>query len=208
MKQAIDTIIFDLGGVLVDWNPEHLYKKVFKGDTKKMKWFLSNVCTPEWNLAHDAGQKIADGEATKIAEFPEYESEIRAFYTDWEQMFSGTIQENVALFKQFKASNNYKVYALTNWSAEKWDKAIELFPFFNDFDGVVVSGQEKCRKPSKKIFQIIFDRFQITPEKAVFIDDNKENIEAANNLNLNGIHFKNPQQLQEDLKLLNVEFNI
>lgn len=208
MKQEIDTIIFDLGGVLVDWNPEYLYQHIFKDDPAKMDWFLSNVCTPEWNLAHDAGQKIADGEALKIAEFPEYETEIRAFYTDWEQMFHGTIEKNVELFHYFKASKDYKVYALTNWCAEKWDKAIELFPFFKEFDGVVVSGQEKCRKPSEKIFQIIFDRFQITPEKAVFIDDNKENIEASIKLKLNGIHFQNHEQLIQELKNLNVKHQI
>ncbi|MFD1293878.1 HAD family hydrolase [Lutibacter holmesii] len=205
MKQQIDTIIFDLGGVLVDWNPTYLYQQIFKDNPEKMAWFLNNVCTPEWNLAHDAGQKIADGEAQKIAEFPEYETEIRAFYTDWEHMFKGTLEKNVALFKHFKASKDYRVFALTNWSAEKWDKAIELFPFFNDFDGVVVSGQEKCRKPSEKIFQIIFERFQITPEKAVFIDDNKENIEASNQLKLNGIHFQNHEQLLQDLKDLNIK---
>ena len=205
MKEQIDTIIFDLGGVLVDWNPKYLYQQIFKDDPEKMEWFLTNVCTPEWNLAHDAGQKIADGEALKIAEFPEYETEIKAFYTDWEQMFAGTFKKTVELFKYFKASENYKVYALTNWSAEKWDKAIELFPFFNDFDGAVVSGQEKCRKPSEKIFNIIFDRFQITPEKAVFIDDNKENVEASRTLKLNGIHYKNHDQLMHDLEALNIK---
>lgn len=205
MKQKIDTIIFDLGGVLVDWNPEHLYRNIFKNDPEKMEWFLTNVCTPEWNLAHDAGRLIAEGEAIKIAEFPEYESEIRAFYTDWEQMFSGTIQKNVEIFHQLKASDNYKVYALTNWCAEKWDKAIELFPFFNDFDGVVVSGQEKCRKPSKKIFDILFERFSISPEKAIFIDDNKENVEASIKLNVNGIHFKKEDDLKKQLQEFKVQ---
>ena len=205
MKQEIDTIIFDLGGVLVDWNPKHLYQHIFKDDPLKMEWFLTHVCTPDFNLAHDAGQKIAVGEALKIAEFPEYETEIKAFYKDWEHMFNGTLEKNVELFQYFKASDDYKVYALTNWSAEKWDKAKELFPFFNDFDGVVVSGQEKCRKPSEKIFQIIFDRFQITPEKAVFIDDNKENVEASIQLKLNGIHFQNHEQLIQELNLLHVK---
>lgn len=206
MNKEIDTIIFDLGGVLVDWNPEYLYRHIFKDDPKKMNWFLTHVCTPEWNLAQDAGRTIAEGEAVKIAEFPEYEFEIKAFYKDWEQMFSGTIQKNVDLFQQLKKSGNYKVYALTNWSAEKWDKAIELFPFFKDFDGVVVSGQEKFRKPSKEIFDFIFNKFTISPEKAVFIDDNKENIEASLKLKLNGIHFKSHEQLIKELIVLNVKY--
>ena len=198
MEQQIDTIIFDLGGVLVDWNPENIFRKVFKNESK-MKWFLENVCTPAWNLEQDNGRKIADGVALKIAEFPEYETEIKLFYNDWEHMFSGTIKENVALFQQLKANKNYKVYALTNWSAEKWDKALELFPFFNEFDGVVVSGQEKCIKPNPEIYNLIFNRFQITPEKTLFIDDNLDNIIAAQKLKLNGIHFKRNTNLKEAL---------
>jgi 2-haloacid dehalogenase len=196
MEQQIDTIIFDLGGVLVDWNPEYVYRKVFNNKSK-MKWFLENVCTSEWNLEQDTGRTIAEGVAIKIAEFPEYETEIKLFYKDWEYMFSGIIEENVQLFQQLKANKNFKVYALTNWCAEKWDKALELFPFFNEFDGVVVSGQEKCRKPFPEIYNILFNRFQITPENAIFIDDNLDNIIAARQLNLNGIHFTNNTNLKE-----------
>jgi 2-haloacid dehalogenase len=162
-----------------------------------MKWFLENVCTSEWNLEQDTGRTIAEGVAIKIAEFPEYETEIKLFYKDWEYMFSGIIEENVQLFQQLKANKNFKVYALTNWCAEKWDKALELFPFFNEFDGVVVSGQEKCRKPFPEIYNILFNRFQITPENAIFIDDNLDNIIAARQLNLNGIHFTNNTNLKE-----------
>ncbi|SDW73315.1 2-haloacid dehalogenase [Lutibacter oricola] len=200
----IDTVIFDLGGVLVDWNPEHLYLKAFNGDTKKMNWFLTNVCTPEWNMEQDAGRTIAEAEKIKIAEYPQYEELIKLFYKDWEFMFKGVIKENVELFKRLKASENYKVYALTNWSAEKWDKALELFPFFKDFDGVVVSGQEKCRKPFDKIYKIIIDRFNISPEKAIFIDDNFDNAQSAKRLGINGIHFKNIKQLNTDLASFNI----
>ena len=121
-------------------------------------------------------------------------------------MFSGPIKENVALFKKLKTSGKYKIYALTNWSAEKWGLALKLFPFFNDFDGVVVSGQEKCRKPFSSIYNIILNRYKINPENAVFIDDNKENVLSAIQLKLNGIHYQNPQQLLQNLKILNVTF--
>jgi 2-haloacid dehalogenase len=204
MKHAIDTIIFDLGGVLVDWNPEYIYRNIFKGNESKMTWFLNNVCTPTWNLEQDSGRKIADGVALKIAEFPEYETEIKLFYDKWEFMFSGIIEENVQLFKQLKARKNYKLYALTNWCAEKWDKALELFPFFNEFDGVVVSGQEKCRKPFPEIYNILLNRFEITPENSIFIDDNFQNIIAAKKFNINGIHFKSDTNLKETLKLFSV----
>lgn len=206
MKHKIDTIIFDLGGVLVDWKPEYVYRKKFNGDEKKVQWFLNTVCTPEWNIEQDGGRTIEEAVKIKIAEFPQYEESIRIFYDEWEYMFSGPIVENVELFKKLKASGNYKIYALTNWSAEKWNKALELFPFFNDFDGVIVSGQEKTRKPYSKIYNIILNRFHITPEKAIFIDDNYENVEASKKLNIHGIHYKNLIQLKKILKNYKIEF--
>lgn len=199
MKCKIDTIIFDLGGVLVDWKPEYLYRKIFNGDEEKVQWFLNNICTSAWNAEQDGGRTIEEAQNLKITEFPEHEDLIRLYYNQWHQMFSGSIAENVALFKSLKSSRNYRIYALTNWSAEKWDKALELFPFFNDFDGVVVSGQEKTRKPFPKIFNIIIDKYAITPEKTIFIDDSEENIKAAIALKFHGIHYVSPRQLQKEL---------
>lgn len=206
MTYNIDTIIFDLGGVLVDWKPEYLYRKVFNGNEKKVKWFLKNVCTSAWNAEQDGGRTIEEGIKYKIAEFPEHEELIRLYYEQWHQMFSGPIEENVELFKKLKASGNYKIYALTNWSAEKWDKALELFPFFKFFDGVVVSGQEKMRKPFPEIYKLTVDKFAINPEKAIFIDDNEENVIAAMALKINGIHYKSPQQLLCELQAYKLIF--
>lgn len=204
MKHLIDTIIFDLGGVLVDWNPEYIYKDIFNGNEEKMHWFLSNVCTPQWNIEQDAGRLIADGVSLKISEYPEYKKEIELFYTEWEYMFKGAIQENVELFNYLKSTGNYKIYALTNWSAEKWDKALELFPFFKEFDNVIVSGKEKCRKPFPEIYNLMLNRFNITPEKALFIDDNLDNIKAAKKLSINGIHFKKNDNLHEKFQVFNI----
>lgn len=200
----IDTIIFDLGGVLVDWKPEYVYRKVFNNDEKKVQWFLNTVCTPDWNIEQDAGRTIEEAVNLKIKEFPQYEEWIRLYYNEWHNMFSGPIKKNLALFKKLKQSENYKIYALTNWSAEKWKLALKLFPFFNDFDGAVVSGQEMCRKPFHKIYNIIINRYKISPENAVFIDDNKENILSAIQLKFNGIHYQNHQQLLENLSALRV----
>lgn len=202
MNTKIDTLIFDLGGVLVDWNPQYLYRKIFNNDEQKVTWFLNNVCTPDWNAAQDAGRTIAEANALKIVEFPQYEKEILSFYERWEEMFSGPITENVKLFKKLKVSGNYKIYALTNWSAEKWDKGVALFPFFKDFDGVVVSGQEKMRKPFPEIYKLILKRYAITPIKTIFIDDNMENIVTANSLNINGIHFTKNLSLTQKLNSL------
>ncbi len=172
---------------------------MFNGNEKKVQWFLGNICTSAWNAEQDGGRTIEEAENIKIAEFPEHEDLIRIYYNQWHQMFSGPIEENVTLFKQLKASGNYKIYALTNWSAEKWDIALDLFPFFHYFDGVVVSGQEKTRKPFKKIYNILIDKFKINPEKAIFIDDNEENVVAAKALKLHGVHCKSPQQLKKEL---------
>lgn len=198
--QKIDTVIFDLGGVLVDWDPANLYRTVFNGNEEKTQWFLKNVCTPAWNIEQDGGRTIAEGERMKIAEFPEYAKEIKLFYKDWEHMFKGPIIENVQLFQQLKALKKYKVYALTNWSAEKWEKALELFPFFNEFDGVVVSGFEKKRKPFKEIYELLLKRYQITAKNAIFIDDNLENVKGAEKLNIHGIHYTSQNQLITDLE--------
>ena len=201
----INTIIFDIGGVLVDWKPEYVYQKAFNGDNEKMQWFLKNVCTPEWNMEQDAGRTIEEGEKLKIAEFPEHKQLIKLFYKNWTEMFSGPIKKNVELFKNLKNSNNYKIYALTNWSDEKWETALELFPFLKNFDGVVVSGQEKTRKPFEKIYTILLNRFNIIPEKALFIDDNFENCETANKLKINSIHYQNHKDLIKNLKLLKIK---
>ena len=196
----IDTIIFDLGGVLVDWNPEYVYKDVFEGDLEKMHWFLNNVCTTEWNIEQDAGRSIAEGISLKTADYPEFANEIAMFYQEWPRMFSGPIKENLALFRKLRDHSNYKLYALTNWCAEKWDKAIELFPFFKEFDGSVVSGQEHTRKPFDKIYQILLNRYSLSAENSVFIDDNLENTLAATRLGINAIHFQSHAQLIEELE--------
>lgn len=200
----IDTIIFDLGGVLVDWNPAYVYRKVFNGNEEKVQWFLNTVCTSDWNIEQDAGRTIKEAEAIKIAEFPQYEKWIQLYYKEWHHMFSVPIEENVSLFKKIKSSGNYKVYALTNWSAETWPIALKLFPFLNDFDGVVVSGQEKTRKPFLDIYTILLNRYNIIPENAIFIDDNEENIVAAKKIKLNGVHYESPSQLLKSINSYHV----
>jgi len=203
MNSNIDTIIFDLGGVLVDWDPMNLYKNVFTSE-KKARWFLNTVCTPEWNIEQDGGRTISEAVKLKTSEYPEYKKEIELFYQRWDEMFTGVIQANIDLQQRLIKNPNYKVYALTNWSAEKWDIALELFPFFKGFDGVIVSGIEKTRKPFDAIFQLILDRFQINPKKALFIDDNLENVNAAKRNKLNAIQFTGNELLADQIS----EFNI
>lgn len=195
MSSKIDTIIFDLGGVLVDYNAQYLYKKIFNTQ-EEIDWFLNNVCTFDWNVEQDGGRLIADAVAIKVKEFPEYKEQIEQFYDRWEEMFSGVITENVEIQQKLIANPNYKVYALTNWSGEKWDRALELFPFFNDFKGVVVSGTEKTRKPFDDIYQLILDRYQLNPATTLFIDDNLDNVIAARKNGITTIHYTGKIKLE------------
>lgn len=203
MNSKINTIIFDLGGVLVDWNPKNLYKKIFQTQ-EEINWFLNNVCTSDWNIEQDSGRLIDDAVALKITEFPEYKAEIEQFYERWEEMFSGIIKENVTIQQKLIANPKYKVFALTNWSGEKWDKALELFPFFNDFEGVVVSGTEKMRKPFDAIYQLILNRYHIDPANALFIDDNFDNIIAARKNGITAIQYTGKTSLETLLKELKI----
>lgn len=198
MKE-LKNIIFDFGGVLIDWNPVYLYEKEF--DSKEeMDYFLKNICTTEWNTQQDAGRPLE--EATKIlqAQYPEYHDKIEMFYGRWEEMLGGTIDENVKLIKPLK--RKYNLYGLTNWSAETIPVAIERYSFFKDLDGVVVSGTEKLVKPDKEIYRILLNRYQINAEESLFIDDNYHNIKVADELGFKTIHLTPDVNLEEKVKEL------
>tara|TARA_R110002049_G_scaffold306635_1_gene505429 strand:- start:2932 stop:3549 length:618 start_codon:yes stop_codon:yes gene_type:complete len=201
---TIDTIIFDLGGVLIDWNPEYVFLDEFNGDRKKMQWFFDTICTSDWNENQDAGYPIAKATEELIKLHPEYADLIKIYYGRWVEMLGGAIEETVGILEKLIKTNNYKIVALTNWSNETFPIALERFEFLHWFEGIVVSGDEKTRKPFKDIYHITLNRFNITPEKAIFIDDNLRNVEAANALGIHGIHFKNPELLIQQLKNHNI----
>jgi 2-haloacid dehalogenase len=194
----IDTIIFDLGGVLIDWNPRYLYRKIFKTE-EEITWFLENICTGEWNENQDAGRSFHEATEELLLKFPEYEIPIRAWYGRWKETMNGSIEETVNIFKELKESKRYKIYALTNWSKETFPWALEKFEFLHWFEGIVVSGVENTRKPYPDFFQILFDRYKITPSRSIFIDDNLGNIEGGQSLGLTGIHYRSPDQLKDEL---------
>lgn len=199
----IKNIIFDLGGVLIDWNPNYVFKEVFKDD-EKLTWFYREICTMDWNENQDAGYPLKKATEERIALFPQYEDWIRMYYGRWEEMLGESIQGTVDLLKQCVDSPALKVVALTNWSAETFPIALKKFDFLQWFEGIVVSGEEMTRKPFPDIYQITLMRFDLKPEQSLFIDDNKRNIEAANALGIRCIHFSSPQQLEKELKKLNV----
>lgn len=203
-NNRIENIVFDLGGVLVDWDPKYLYNKVFVNDKKRINSFLSKVCTPEWNMEQDAGRSLSEATHMLVEEFPEEEDFIRIFYDRWEEMIRGEIKGTVTLLEELKKKDAHNLYALTNWSAETFPLAQERFDFLGYFQGIVVSGEEKTRKPFPNIYEILFDRYNINPSTSIFIDDSLPNIETANELGMTGLHFRHPGQLKDDLKRLGV----
>jgi len=198
----IDTVIFDLGGVLIDWNPEYLYAKIFKDDPEKMDWFLSTVCTPDWNMEQDAGRTFENATQLLVNDYPEYKKEISAFYDRWEEMIKGEIHGTVLILNTLKELNEVKLYALTNWSIQTFPIAKQRFNFLKQFEGIVVSGEEKTRKPYSKIYETTLERYELSPEKCLFIDDSLDNVNAAKTMNIKALRFTDAVQLKSDLQQL------
>jgi len=206
MTKKIDTIIFDLGGVLIDWNPKYVYNEVFNGDAKKVDWFLNNICTSAWNVQQDAGRLMSVATEELVSQYPQYEALIRLFYNRWPDMLKGELPETVAILKALKAKNQFRIYALTNWSGESFHIARARFPFLQLFEGILVSGVEKMIKPNREIYELCLSRFNINPQYALFIDDNLPNIKGAEAVGLQTIHFSSPMQLKADLEQLGICF--
>ena len=156
----IDTIVFDLGGVLIDWNPRYLYKKIFDSD-QEMEKFLTEVCHGTWNAQHDAGKPFQEGVNELIEKYPNYSTEIQAYFDRWIEMIGGEITGTSALFHELADSGNYQMLALTNWSHETFPLVFNEYDFFQRFEGIVVSGVEKLIKPDPTFYQVLIDRYQI-----------------------------------------------
>ena len=200
---SIKNIIFDLGGVLIDWNPDYMYKKIMP-DLEYRNWFLNTICTLDWNEKQDGGRTIEAATNELISQFPEHKENILAYYDRWEEMLNGSIPGTVDLFKTLKENKNLKIFALTNWSAETFPRALEIFDFLHWFDGRIVSGEENTRKPHKEIYELIVNRFSLNKDETIFIDDNLRNILAAEEFGIRSIHFKSPELLKSSLEELNL----
>lgn len=198
MSKTFDTVIFDLGGVLIDWDPRHLYRKIFKTE-EEMNWFLENVCTSEWNDQQDAGRSFEEATEELVTKFPEHEVAIRAWYGRWQETIRGPIHGTVDILRDVKAQGRHRLYALTNWSAETFPWALQHFEFLHWFEGIVVSGVEKTRKPYPEFYQILFDRYHVNPLRTIFIDDNVKNIAGGKDVGLHTVHFESPDKLRAEL---------
>lgn len=190
-------IVFDLGGVLIDWNPRYLYKKIFASE-EEMEWFLSNVCTPAWNARQDAGRPFAEGIAEAKAKYPKYAPQIEAYFLRWDEMLGGAVKGSAEILRDVKA-RGYATYALTNWSEETFPLARAKFSFLDEFDGIVMSGAEKLAKPDPAIYGRLLSKFGLSAPDCVFINDNLENVAAAAQLGFETVLFKNAPSLRRDL---------
>lgn len=195
----IDTLIFDLGGVLIDWNPEYVFRDVIP-DAERRKFFFENICTHDWNVEQDAGRSLDEATELLLQQWPDWATEVRAYYGRWEDMLGGPIPETVDLLRDLRDEGRLRLLALTNWSAETFPVALARYDFLHWFEGIVVSGEEKTRKPFPDIYETLLRRFGVTAERAAFTDDSLVNVKGAEALGIRGIHFKNAADLRHTLQ--------
>ena len=189
--------LFDLGGVFFDWDPNHFYKNVFE-NIEEREFFLAEVCNDQWNVQQDAGRSIAEAELELIPKFPHYEKEIKMYYKNHRKMIRGVFEESVDILKKLK-DKNYECYVLSNWSAETFAGMTDDYPFLKLFDGLLISGEDKLMKPDSAIYELAKNRFNLNPEETIFIDDKRENIEAAKGLDFKTIHLADPKNIEIEI---------
>ncbi|MDD3940546.1 MAG: HAD family phosphatase [Candidatus Pacebacteria bacterium] len=195
--KKIKNIIFDFGGVLLDWNPKYFYRTFF-WDEKEMEHFLSNVCTEEWNAEQDRGRSFSEGVKLLQFQHPEYREAIQLYSDKWEDMLKSELPEGVNLLHELK-NQGYCIYGLTNWSAETIQIVYHKYNFFKLFDGIVVSGEEKLIKPDIRIYHVLLDRYGLKATESVFFDDNVSNVRAAKELGIKAILFDNISNVRKQL---------
>jgi 2-haloacid dehalogenase len=194
----VKAVVFDLGGVLIDWDPRYLYRKLLD-DEAAVEEFLATVCTPEWNAEQDRGRPFAEGVAELVERHPVHAVAITAYHERWPEMLGGAVDDTVEVLAELRAAG-VPVYALTNWSAETFGVARERFEFLEWFDGVLVSGEERMIKPDPAIFRLLLDRFGLDPGATFYVDDSEPNVEAAGRLGFDAVRFRTPARLRRDLE--------
>ena len=194
----IKNVVFDFGGVLVDWNPHHLYDGYF-GSEQQATWFLENICLYSWNLQMDGGKPFAEGVAELTMQHPEWAEAIGIYHTRWSEMIGGEIEGTAELVRRLKEAG-YGVYGLTNWSMETYPIIRDRYEVFSLFDGVVVSGEEHLLKPDRRIYECLLDRYALKAEESVFLDDNADNVAGAEAAQMSAIRFENALQAERELK--------
>lgn len=202
--RKVDAVVFDVGNVLIQWDPRHLYRRVFTHDDAtpdeaRVTWFLTEVCHHDWNVEQDRGRSIADAEAEALARHPDMGPAIRSFYGRFQSMIPGAIEGTVRILETLKAAG-FPVHGLTNFGAETFPMARRRFGFLNAFDTVVVSGEEGVIKPDPRIYEILIERAALTPARTAFVDDSPRNIEAAEKLGFRAHLFEGADRFRAWLK--------
>jgi 2-haloacid dehalogenase len=191
-------VVFDLGGVLIDWNPRYLYRTLIP-DERAMEAFLGTVCTGSWNEKQDCGRTIAEAEAELLEAHPQHEALIRAYYRGFDTMLAGPIDGTVAILEELHG-RGVPLYALTNWSRETFHHARRRFGFLDRFRGIVVSGELGVMKPDARIFRHLTRTHALRPSDCLFIDDSAKNVAGARNAGLHAVQFTGPDALRGALQ--------
>jgi 2-haloacid dehalogenase len=199
---TIDAVVFDVGNVLLDWNPRHLYRKLF-ADEERMEWFLANICTPAWNLEQDRGRSFAEAVRELVGRHPEWELEIRAFDERWNETVAGEIEGSSELLSRLK-NKGVALYAITNFSREKFAQTLTRFAFMHEFEGIVVSAHEGLLKPDAAIYRLFLDRYRREASRCLFIDDSARNVEGARQVGMEAVLFSGAAGLVRDLEAFGI----
>ena len=195
--RRITTIVFDIGNVLLEWDPRHLYRQLI-GDPDQLTHFLTNICTPAWHLAHDLGADIERSCRDLARQHPGHAELIMAWADRGEEMVPGPIEGSVRLLDELRAAGLRRL-ALSNMEPQRFRQRLERYPFLRSLDGHVISGFEGVAKPDRRIYEILIERFALVPRATLFIDDNAANVAAARGIGLRAIQFRGPGRLRQHL---------
>jgi 2-haloacid dehalogenase len=192
-------VVFDLGNVLLRWDPRFLYRKIFAGDEERMEWFLSNICSSAWNIEQDKGRTFEDAVQMLASRHPEHAPHIHAYHERWHETLPGAIDDSVSILEALDAKA-LPLYAITNFNGPKFRETQKRFDFLNRFRDIVVSGEVGMLKPDAEIFEHFLMRNNLAAADCVFIDDSRANVASAASLGFDAIHFSSAQQLGQDLR--------
>ena len=202
---TIKNVVFDFGGVLLDWNPRYFYKSIFNDD-QKMEYFLQNIATSTWNAQMDKGRSFEECMKELAEQYPEYKDPIMLYRKGWETMLKGPIESGMIVLDAVMNAQKFKVYGLTNWSAETVPGTFNKYKFLQKFEGIVVSGEEQMIKPEKGIYLTLIERYNLVPEETFFMDDNIQNVETALSRGINVVQFTGTDKnLEQIAKILNIK---
>ena len=202
---TIKNVVFDFGGVLLDWNPRYFYNCIFYDD-QKMEYFLQNIATSTWNAQMDKGRSFEECMKELAEQYPEYKDPIMLYRKGWETMLKGPIESGMRVLDAVMNAQKFKVYGLTNWSAETFPSTFNKYKFLQKFEGIVVSGEEQMIKPEKGIYLTLIERYNLVPEETFFMDDNIQNVETALSRGINAVQFTGTDKnLEQIAKILNIK---